>query len=314
MYINSIGCYIPQERVHNNYFKDVNGLTNEWILQRTGIQTRSKAGVGENAHTMGLEAVENALKTLPYDIKEVDLVIYSGYTPLDTVGTLAHVVQKKYSIDDAVALYVSSACSSFVNALEIVQCYMAAGKSRKALVVCSEHNTMYSNESDPVSGHLWGDAAVAIFVSKERVATNEAKITDVYTKGLGHIGKGPDGVYLKPKSEGIVMPDGRDVFMNACKYMFQSINVLCERNSVSLDDVSKIICHQANIRIVDNVRSQLGFDSDKFLNNISELGNTGSVSSALVLAQNFTSFGAGDKIILTVFGGGYSCGASLITF
>ena len=96
--------------------------------------------------------------------------------------------------------------------------------------------------------------------------------------------------------------------------MVQSINVLCERNSVLLYDVSKINCHQANIRIVDNVRSQLGFDSDKFLNNISELGNTGSVSSALVLAQNFTSFGAGDKIILTVFGGGYSCGASLITF
>ena len=68
------------------------------------------------------------------------------------------------------------------------------------------------------------------------------------------------------------------------------------------------------MRIMSNIARQLDIPEEKLLTNIEELGNTGSVSTALVLAQNFTSFGAGDKIILTVFGGGYSCGASLITF
>lgn len=314
MYINSIGYYIPQTRVHNNFFKDINGLTSEWILQRTGILTRSKASEDESVHSMGIEAVKSAIKALPYSVEEVDLIVSAGYTPLDTVGTLAHVVQREFSIENAVALYLSSACSSFINALEVVQGYFAMKKSTKALIVCAEHNTYYSNQNDPVSGHLWGDAAVAWFISAEPNSSNDPKVADVYTRGLGHIGKGPNGVYLRPKDEGIVMPDGRDVFLNACKYMVSSIDILLSRNGLKIDNIQKIICHQANSRIVENVRLQYNLSSDRFYNNIEELGNTGSASSALVFAQNFDKFNSGDRSVLTVFGGGYSCGSALIEF
>jgi 3-oxoacyl-[acyl-carrier-protein] synthase-3 len=109
---------------------------------------------------------------------------------------MAHVAQKEFNIPNAKAVYISSACSSFINAMEIVEGYFAMGKASKALVITAEHNTLYSNETDEKSGHLWGDGAAAIFVSKEQQKTGEAKIIDILTKGLGHVGKSTEAVYL----------------------------------------------------------------------------------------------------------------------
>ena len=312
MYINSTGFYIPEERVSNSYFFNVNGLTDEWILKRTGISTRSKAGENEGHNSMGLEAIENAIKNLPYDIKDIDLIVSASYSPYDTVATLAHIAQQKYNIDDMKAVYASSACSSFVNGLEIVEGYFALGKAQKALLVCSEHNSYYSNESDPKCGHLWGDGAVAFFLSANKINDNDPEISQIYTRGLGNIGKGPEGVRLRPKEGGIEMPDGRDVFINACGYMIQALEGVTTPEAMKVTDLDYIICHQANKRIVANVAHQLELDDERFVNNIEELGNTGSASSAIVFAQNRQKFKKGEKIGLTVFGGGYSCGAFLI--
>ena len=312
MYINSTGCYVPEGRIDNDYFKDVNGLTSDWIVQRTGIQTRSKAGEGENVDSMGLAAVEDALKGLPYPITDVDLIVAAFYSVYDTVATVAHVAQQRYQIAGAKAVYVSAACSSFINGMEVVEGYFASGKASKALIICSEHNTYYSNESDPKSGHLWGDGAVAFFVSKEKMSDNDIEILDIFTEGLGNVGKGPGGVKLRPKEDGITMPDGRDVFIHACKYMTYALKNSLKNTSLDISDLSKIICHQANKRIVVQVAHQLDQDMSHFLNNIEELGNTGSASAPLVFVQNKDSFSKGDKVALIVFGGGYSCGAMIL--
>lgn len=314
MYINSMGFYIPEARVTNEYFEKINGLTPDWILQRTGINTRAKAAPDENCDTMGIDAVEDALKGLPYSVKDVDLIVGAYYCAYDTVGTLAHRVQREFGISGAKALYVSSACSSFINGLEVIEAYFAAGKATKALLVCSEHNTYYSNESDHKSGHLWGDGAVAYFISKERQSDSDIKILDVFTMGLGDVGKGPDGVRLRPKEEGITMPDGRDVFIHACRYMIFALKHSLENAGLGIEEISKFICHQANKRIVAQVAHQLDKPMDDFLNNIEELGNTGSASAALVLAQNAGTFAKGDRCALMVFGGGYSCGCFIVEF
>lgn len=312
MYINSVGCYVPDGRVGNDYFKDVNGLTDEWIVQRTGIKTRSKAAEGENVDSMGLAAVEAAMQGLPYDIKDIDLIVAASYSVYDSVATVAHVVQQRYDIKGAKAFYLSAACSSFINGMEVIEAYFASGKASKALIICSEHNTYYSNESDPKCGHLWGDGAVAFFVSKERVSPDDIEVLDIYTEGLGNVGKGPGGVKLRPKEDGITMPDGRDVFIHACRYMVQSLNRGLENTGLNIDDLKYIICHQANKRIVVQVAHQLKQDMDRFLNNIEELGNTGSASAPLVFVQNRDKFNKGDVAALVVFGGGYSCGSMLL--
>lgn len=313
MYINSMGLYIPAERVGNDHFAEVLGLSDEWIVQRTGIHTRSKAAADENVNTMAIEAIDDALKRLPYDIKEVDLIVAAAYSVYDTVATTAHEAQRRYDINHAKAVYVSAACSSFINGLEVVEGYFASGKATKALLICSEQNTYYSNEHDPKSGHLWGDAAVAYFISKDRVADTDHKILSVFTEGLGNVGRGPGGVRLRPKEDGITMPDGRDVFIHACRYMIYALKKSLEHNNLQIEDISKLICHQANKRIVAQVAHQLGKPMEDFLNNIEELGNTGSASAPLVLAQKADeNLKKGDKVALMVFGGGYSCGCFIV--
>lgn len=314
MYINATGFYVPEERVPNQHFFELNGLTSEWIEQRTGIKTRSKARPDENINTMGLEAIRNALPKLPYDIKEVDLIVAASYSPYDTVATAAHVAQREFQIQEAKALYLSSACSSFVNALEVVEGYFAMGKATKALIFSADKNSAYWNETDPKAGHLWGDAAAAYFISKERVTDHDAEIVEIMTQALACVGKGPDGVHLRPRDGGIDMPEGRDVFVQACTYMPKNAIHLLEKNGYSINDLSYFIGHQANLRIMMNISKQLNLPEEKFLHNIEELGNTGSVSSALVYAQNDARFKKGDLICITVFGGGYSAGACLIKY
>ena len=128
------------------------------------------------------------------------------------------------------------------------------------------------------------------------------------------MGKGPDGVKLRPGEDGISMPDGRDVFIHACKYMIYALRHSLENTGLKIEDINKLITHQANKRIVAQVAHQLDKPLDDFLNNIEELGNTGSASCALVLAQNLDKFKKGDKVALMVFGGGYSCGCFIVEF
>lgn len=133
MFINATGFYVPEERVDNQHFLELNGLTSEWIEQRTGIRSRSKAKAEENINTMSMEAVRNALPKLPYDITDVDLIVSASYSPYDTVATAAHLAQHEFHIENAKALYL---CFRLLLILECVGscgrvfCY---GKSDKSV-------------------------------------------------------------------------------------------------------------------------------------------------------------------------------------
>lgn len=314
MFINASGFYVPSERITNDYFLEINGLTADWIFQRTGIETRSKVGAGETGVTMGQAAVAKAVEQLPYPIQDVGLIISAGYTPEDSVGTLAHIIQNDYNIENAKTIMISSACSSCVNALEIIEGYFAIGKADKALIICSEINSIYNNEQDPKSGHLWGDAAVALFVSKEQITGNEPEILNITTRGLGHVGKGPDGVNLSLVNGGLRMEDGKDVFSNATRYMIEALNTVAKNSNITVQDMDYVIAHQANMRIISSTLYLLNIPEHKSLNNIRKYGNTGSASAFLVLMENWHLFKKNMLVGITVFGGGYSSGAILIRF
>jgi len=123
MFINATGFYVPEERVDNQHFLELNGLTSEWIEQRTGIRSRSKAKAEENINTMSMEAVRNALPKLPYDITDVDLIVSASYSPYDTVATAAHLAQHEFHIENAKALYLS-----FFRLLLIPECVGSCGR------------------------------------------------------------------------------------------------------------------------------------------------------------------------------------------
>lgn len=312
MFINATGFYIPEERIGNSYYAALNGITDKWIAQRTGIHTRSKARDAETIGSMGIRAVQDALPKLPYSIRDVDLIVSASYTPDDTVCTAAHQLQNEFGIRDAKAFHISSACSSFVNALEIVEGYFTAGKASKALVLSAEKNSAYCDESDPKAGHLWGDAAAAFFISRKRFSDREAEICDIHTLGLGFLPKATVAVNLRPRHGGLTMGEGRDVFQKACTYIPENVLYILRKNGFSLEDMDYLIPHQANMRIIQAVTRQLGLPKEKCLHNIEEVGNTGSASSALVYAQNESIFEEEDLIVLSVFGGGYSTAVCLI--
>jgi 3-oxoacyl-[acyl-carrier-protein] synthase-3 len=312
VYINSTGYYIPKDRVAASHFARLHSKPEEWFLQRTGIHTRARANDKETLDYMAIKAVENAMRTVPFPITEVDLILFASYSPDDTVGTTAHVIQREFQIENAKVLYVSSACSSALNALEIVNSFFKTGTATKALVVAADRNSTYSDDNDPQHGHLWGDAAVAIFLSTERYKEGDLELLDIETHGLGHVGAGPGGVSLKPNIDGIRMPYGRDVFNQACVYIEKYSREILERNSLTIEQLDWFISHQANLRIVGHVCRELGLPEERTLNNIHELGNTGCGSSLLVLAQNRERFKKGEHICIATFGGGYSAAAALL--
>jgi 3-oxoacyl-[acyl-carrier-protein] synthase III len=312
MYINAAYHYLPDKIIPNSYYTDLINLTDEWIYKRSGIHTRTRAGVDENTNTMSIDALKSGLNRLPYDLKEVDLIVGATYTPYDTIATNAHAVQNHFAISRAKALSVSSACSSFLNAVEIVEGYFAINKSRKALVVASEHNTAYSDDTDKQSGYLWGDGAAAALISKERITEDDIEIIDLNTTGLADVGKGLDGVYLRPKNGGLQMPYGKDVFVYACKHMVSEVENILKKNNFTPEDIVHFIPHQANSRIIVHVAETLGLKNGKLVMNIEDYGNTGSASTLIALSQNWNKFKKGELIIITVFGGGYSSGAMLL--
>jgi 3-oxoacyl-[acyl-carrier-protein] synthase III len=312
MYINVASHYLPITTVPNEYYTKLVGLSDEWIRKRSGIRSRTRAGSGENTNTMSIEATKAGIDQLPYPLKDIDLIVGATYTPYDTVGTLAHAVQKFFGISEARVVSISSACSSFLNAMEIVEGYFATNKSRKALVIASEHNSAYGDDLDTQSGHLWGDGAGVVFVSKEKTSEEDIEVLDVNTTGLGHIGKGVEGVYLRPREDGLRMPFGRDVFSHACKYMVSEVKGILKKNHLGQEEIIHLIPHQANSRIIAQLLEALGLHNGEVIMNIEDTGNTGCASTMIALSQNWKRFQKSELIVVTVFGGGYSSGAMLL--
>ncbi len=312
MFIHGVSHYLPTEVVTNDHFEERFGLTNEWLIERTGIEKRRKAQDHENSHTMGIAALGTLLENIQIDVEQIDLIVGATYTPYDLIVTLGHAIQHHLGIDDIPVVTISSACSSLLNAFEIVEGYFAAGKSQYALVISSEHNTAYYNVEDTKSNHLWGDGAVVMLVSKQRILPSDLKILDIQTGGAGNIGKAMEGVVLRPNNGGISMPYGKDVFIHACNYMESATRNIIQKNHLTVEDIQYFIPHQANLRITRHVAKELGLDESRVISNIQYLGNTGSAGCGIALSEHLTEFSRGDIIIMTVFGGGYSYGAMLV--
>jgi 3-oxoacyl-[acyl-carrier-protein] synthase-3 len=313
VYLHHVAAYLPAAVVTNEHFTRLNGLASDWIIERTGIRERRKAGPGENSNTMGVAATRALLAEVPtFDPKGIDLIVAGTYTPHDTIYTAAHAVQRELDINEIPVVSISSACSSLLNAIEIVEGYFALNKASQALVVVTEHNTAYNNEEDTMAGHLWGDGAAALLITKERLSDGDLHIKQVLTGGAAPVGKADEAVTLKPVDKGIVMPFGRDVFQQACTYMTRITQQLLDKNSLVANDLTYLIPHQANLRISVNVTKQLGLDPSRAVNNIDRLGNTGCAGSAIGLAEIWDTLQPGNKVIVTVFGGGYSYGAMLL--
>lgn len=310
MNITGIASYLPSRIADNEYFSRITGRSPDWFLERTGIHQRRRAAEGENTNTLGVRAVRSLAEIQQEQLDETDLIIGCSYTPWDTVGTLAHVVQREFNLSGARAFYMSSACASVINAMEIAAAMFQSLRSKRILIVAAEHNSLYSRDDDSLSGHLWGDGGAAMLLSTQDEGDYE--VIDVQTRGCGHVGKGPGGVFLTPRQDGLVMPFGKDVFTQACREMAMSARDILTRNGLCPDDVHLLVPHQANRRIIDHVGRELGITCDRVASTVERFGNTGCASTLITLHEQSAQLVRNDLVLLTVFGGGYSAGAALL--
>jgi 3-oxoacyl-[acyl-carrier-protein] synthase-3 len=311
VFIHASAEYIPARVVDNAYFSELTGRPTAWFEQLTGIRSRHRAAEGENANTMALAAVENLLREMPNALQGVDLIIGASYTPWDTIGTIAHEIQKRFGIHDARALYVSTACSSFIDSLEIATAYFQSGRSSKALVVAVEHNSLYSRDSDDRSGHLWGDGAAAMVVGAQPNG-HAVEIVDARAVGRADIGRGPDGIRMIARRDGLVMLYGKDIFVHACREMVAAAEHILERHRIGLEEVRLLIPHQANKRIIDCVAEHMKLPPQRVALTVGELGNTGCASVAITYHRHWQALVKGQYAVMATFGGGYSAGGALL--
>lgn len=311
MYIYGLSEYLPERVVGNDYFGERAGRAGKWYERLTGMRERRRAGATENANTMAISAVSRLAEERPGILEEVDLIVGGSYTPWDTIATIAHVVQRKFELRNARAVFISSACSSFLNAIELAAAYFESGRSCNALLVMSEHNSLYGTDDDPMSGHLWGDGAAAVLMSRDPRQDAFMRISAVTTAGLACEGLGPEAIYCAPRGGGLVMPDGKDVFQNACRSMARGTRELLARHGLATEDLRLFVAHQANGRILEQVAQDLQLRKDRVASSLELLGNTGCASIPITLQRHRHVLNTGDWVALAAFGGGYSVGTAL---
>jgi len=303
--IFATGEYVPHTVLDNEYYAARTGKPADWFVRRTGILERRRAGEHETSASMAIAAVRNLLQHTGEWPAQVDLVISASYTPHDTIGTTAHQVQREFSLRDAKVFELSSACSSFLNALEVATTFIEAGRSRCALIVATEHNSHFS---DVDTDHLWGDGAAAVLLAPG----GSLRVISTLTRGRAELGRGPLAVSMRPRAGGLQMPHGREVFHHAVVEMEQIGREILGAAGLAPADLSLLVPHQANLRILQALAEKLGIDAARVAVSIDALGNTGSASIPITLHRNDARIPAGGKVLLLSFGGGYSVGAALL--
>lgn len=309
-----LAACVPDTVVTNQDLSALTGRAPEWFERVTGIRERRRLPQGTSAEDLAQQVVRKISRDQRLSVDKVDLIVGCTYTPHDTIGTLAHVVQRELGVPEAIVFTLSSACSSMINGLEVAAAMIESGRATSALLVGTEHNSRFARDSDDRAGHLWGDAAAAVLVTAEDLARDHFQLLDVITTGRATLGTGPRAISLRIGSADISMPDGRSVFSIACRELVRVSELLLRRNGLTASDIRWLVPHQANRRIMDQVLELLGLPPDRLVSTIETHGNTGCVSALLSLAAISPHVTHGDLIMVPVFGGGFSSGAALLRY
>ena len=312
--IKAVGTYVPQGVLTNADLERMVETSDTWIRERTGILERRIAAPNEGATDLAVMAAEDALSRAGLRPQDTDLIVLSTSTPDSTFPSCAARVQERLSAHGP-AFDIQAACSGFLYGLSVADQFVGSGEARQALVIGTETLTKIVNFKDRGTCVVFGDGAGAVVVGP---SSDGAGIRSCV---LGSDGQGGDLIYVAPGAptpEGPGRPeihmDGRKVFRFATEILAQATLEALEKAGVALEDVSLIVPHQANARIIEAAAKRLGVAPEVMVNNIAQYGNTSTASIPLALREAIDAgrVAAGDFIVLVGFGAGLTWGACVL--
>jgi 3-oxoacyl-[acyl-carrier-protein] synthase-3 len=291
--------------------------SDEWIMQRIGIKERRiLKGEGKGASDLGAEAIKELLKKTKSKAEDIDHVICATITGDHPFPATANIISHKVGIKNAWSFDISAACSGFIYALEIGSKFIESGEYKKVIIVAAEKMSSITDYSDRTTCPLFGDAAAAVLLEPTK---EELGVIDYILKADGS-GK----QYLHMKAGGSIRPtthetvdnkehfvyqEGPAVFKFAVTRMADVAAEIMERNNLKSEDISWLVPHQANMRIIEATGRRMGIDNKKVMINIHKFGNTTAATIPLCLWEWEKQLKKGDNLILAAFGGGFTWGS-----
>ena len=319
--ITAVGKYLPKKKLTNKDLEKFLDTSDEWIRERTGIETRRIASKNEATSDLCINAIKKLLDKKKIDPNEIDAIIVATVTPDMMFPSTACIIQKEIGANNAWGFDLSAACSGFLFALETGSQFISSGKHKKVLVIGSDTMSSILNYSDRNTCILFGDGAGVVLLepSKKGYGIIDSKLNIdgsggkfLYLKAGGS--RLPTSVETVKNKHHFLYQEGKTVFKYAVRGMYNVSKDILERNNITIDDIKLFIPHQANKRIIESTAKKLNIDSNKVLINIDKYANTtaGTIPIGLYDAVKEKKVSKGDYVLVTVFGAGFTFGSTLI--
>lgn len=316
--ITGVGGYVPEKVYDNAYMESIVDTSDEWIIRRTGVKERHISDDNEYTSDMAIKASQIALKNSGLKAEELDLIILATVTPDYFTPACACLVQKALGAVNAAAFDYNAACSAFVTGLTIAKQFIAAGTYKNVLVVCADTLSKATDYADRATCVLFGDAAGAAVVSATEengiMETELGSDGDLAITALAYRNSDEENEKRVSKRKETIWMAGQAVMKFAVKAMADASLRVLEKSGLSWDDITLVIPHQANYRIVDSAIKRMGITEDKVFLTLEKYGNTSASCIPVALSEAAAEgrIKKGDKIILVGFGGGLTWGAALL--
>jgi 3-oxoacyl-[acyl-carrier-protein] synthase-3 len=315
--ITGVQGYVPDYILTNKELEKLVDTTDEWIMTRTGISQRHiLKGEGLGVSDMAVEAVKGLLAKTNTKAEDVEVVIFCTVTPDMVFPASANILCDKVGMKNAWGFDLGAACSGFLYGLTTGTRLIESGAHKKVIVVGGDKMSAIVDYTDRATCVIFGDGCGAVMLEP---TYEETGVMDAILRS-----DGSGREFLHQKAGGSVKPathatvdakehfvyqEGKSVFKFAVTNMADVSAEIMERNHLTSDDVSWLVPHQANKRIIDATAQRMGVGSDKVMINIEKYGNTTSGTIPLCLWEWEKQLKKGDNIILAAFGGGFTWGA-----
>ena len=317
-HVTGWGMAAPDRVLTNDDLAKMVDTNDEWILSRTGISERHIAEPEESTATLAVDAALRALESTDISAKDIDLIIVATSSPEYIFPSTACIVQDKIGATHAGAFDLSAACTGFIYAVNMAAQAIRTGSIENALLIGSETLSRFTNWEDRDTCILFGDGAGA-FVLQASDTPGGVLTCIMRSDGSGESllsipaggSKFPTTHDTVDNKQHTIQMNGREVFRFATRVMASATREAVSLAGWDLDDVTWVIPHQANMRIIEAAARGLRMPLDKFVINLSRYGNTSTASIPIAACEALQSgrIQDGDHLVLVGFGAGLTWGA-----